>query len=516
MTRFVALLAALLALTLPSVAGADPADISTAARGVVRVVIVGTDGDRVFPVGHGTGFAVTPTRIVTNAHVVRQLAEDDTLRLAVVPPDGDSADYARVVAVSAEKDLALLAITGALRLPPLTLGGSAPGDGDEVAAVGYPMNVDRAQGLDLADLFRPQPPVKSRGAISGARPSRNLDTLLHTAAIARGNSGGPLLDGCGRVLGVNSFGTTSDDASDAEFSFAVSDRELLPFLKANGIEPSVNAMPCRSMAQLEEAERARLSEEQAAARAELASRAESDRTRRERAQMDAQMSVLDDRENGMALALVLLLASVGTGFAAWNLRARNDGGKAKYLVGAAAAALAVAAGAVWFSRPGMDAIDRRAHDLMTSGDTPEGEAESGQTASPGDLVCSIQPERSRIVSQPPEDLDFAWKSDGCVNGRTQYGVADGKWSRLFVPNEEDTVSVNSFDPATREFRTDRYPLSRTIMTQARAARAAYQAPSCDEAEAASTLGEMQSGVTALLPAQATERLVYACRPKTSG
>ena len=35
-------------------------------------------------------------------------------------------------------------------------------------------------------------------------------------------------------------------------------------------------------------------------------------------------------------------------------------------------------------------------------------------------------------------------------------------------------------------------------------------------EAASKLGEMQSGVTALLPAQANERLVYSCRPKAGG
>src|SRR5690349_12019282 len=265
MNRFLMVLAALLLIALPSAARPEAADIAAAARGVVRVVIMGTDGEKVFPVSHGTGFAVAANKIVTNAHVIREALQDDTLRIAIVPPDGDSADYTRIVTVASGKDLALLETTGKLRLPRLTIAGTAAGDGDEVAAVGYPMNVDRAQGLDLPDLFRPQPPVKSRGFISGARPSRDIDTVLHTAPIARGNSGGPLLDNCGRVLGVNSFGTTSDDGADAEFSFAVSDKELVPFLKSAGVEPAINAMPCRSMAQLDEAERDRLAAQQAAA-----------------------------------------------------------------------------------------------------------------------------------------------------------------------------------------------------------------------------------------------------------
>ncbi len=514
MTRLLLTLAALLLIALPSAARPEPADIAAAARGVVRVVIMGTDGERVFPVSHGSGFAVSPRRIVTNAHVVREAIQDDTLRIAVVPPDGDSADYARIVSVSSAKDLAVLELTGNLRLPALTLAGGAASDGDEVSAVGYPMNVDRAQGLDLADLFRPQPPVKSRGFVSGARPSRDVDTVLHTAAIARGNSGGPLLDACGRVIGVNSFGTTSDEGGDAEFSFAVSGKELLPFLKSAGVEPAANALPCRSMAQLDAAERERLEGEQATARAKLAERSEADRTLRDRAQFEAEVSVMEDRENAMAIAGLLLLLAAGAGFAAFNLRTREDGGKAMRIAGALSAGALVAALAVWFTRPGIDAIDRRVADRLASeGMQAQGDAATldGEAA----LTCTIEPERSRIVSQPPTDMDFAWQPDGCVNGRTQYGYSGGQWSRLFVPNDEDTVSVNSFDPATRTFRTDRYPLTQSSMAKARAARAAYQAPQCGSADAAGKLGEMQSGVTALLPTQANERLVYRCGAKES-
>ncbi|MFX8926218.1 hypothetical protein ABTN20_20685, partial [Acinetobacter baumannii] len=49
-------------------------DISAAGRGVVRVVTIATAAGEVVGFGHGSGFAVGPNRIVTNAHVVELAA----------------------------------------------------------------------------------------------------------------------------------------------------------------------------------------------------------------------------------------------------------------------------------------------------------------------------------------------------------------------------------------------------------------------------------------------------------
>ena len=321
MGRIFSIFAALLSLLAPVAAQADPADIDAAARGVVRVVIIGNDDDEIFPVSHGTGFAVRQDLIVTNAHVVRDAMSDEDLRIGIVPSGGGEAVYGQLVAVNARIDLALVRLTGNLRLPPLALAGLPVASAAQVTSVGYPMNVDRAQGLDLSDIFKSMSPVKSLGFVSGERPSRSFDTILHTAPIARGNSGGPLVDSCGRVVGVNSFGA-DNEGGDAEFFFAISNRELVPFLRANDIEPTINDNVCRSLQDLDAAEKERLEREQMESLRDLAQRAEETREKRERAMLKAQLSVAEEREDRMALAFMLLLAAFAIALWAWS---RHEG-----------------------------------------------------------------------------------------------------------------------------------------------------------------------------------------------
>ena len=521
MRRIISLFAALAALMVPAMALAEPADIDAAARGVVRVVIIGSDDEEIFPVSHGTGFAVKPDLIVTNAHVVRDAMTDPDLRIGIVPSGGGDAVYGQLVAVNARVDLALVRLTGDLRLPPLALAGLPVSSAAQVTSVGYPMNVDRAQGLDLSDIFRSMSPVKSLGFVSGERPSRNFDTILHTAPIARGNSGGPLVDNCGRVLGVNSFGA-DNEGGDAEFFFAVSNRELVPFLRANAIEPVIKDNQCRSLQELDAAEKERAEKEQTEALRSLQQRAEETREKRERALLKAQLGVAQDREDRMALAFVLFLLAFGLALWAWSRRERLDAEaedaalqRRKVIIAFAFAAFLVIVALIAFlTRPGLDEIDRRVAADMQDGTLASGGRDPLAADAQGDatLICRLLPERSRITSADTPNLEFAWTAQGCVNERTQYGYASGSWSRVFVPNEEDAVSVNSFDPDRRIFRSERYLLPRSAMSAARKARGAYKAPSCGADQAAARLGDMQGEVLAQLPAQPNERLVYQCEP----
>ena len=235
-------------------------------------------------------------------------------------------------------------------------------------------------------------------------------------------------------------------------------------------------------------------------------------SQRLRAEQKAELAVMEERENAIAIAAVLLLVAFGAGFYAWQAKQQDDGEKRAVIAGGIAAVAVIAALALWFTRPGLDEIDRRVAAAM--GETTDGTDGDDTTGSvlEGKLLCTIDVERSRIVGENPQDLKFEWRSDGCVNGRTQYGFNNGSWSRLFVPNETAAVSTNTYDPETRTFRTERYLLGRNAMATARDERAKYKAPECDAgAEAARSLGDKQSAIVALLPDSPNERLVYNCR-----
>lgn len=132
--------------------------------------------------GGGTGFAVAPALIVTNAHVVR------SRRVRVTSADGQ-VRRAQLAAHDAERDLAVLHVEGA-DLPPLRLADTtALGAGQWVLAVGHPWGV---VGAATAGIILSQ-------AASWGPQGEWFMTDLH---LRPGHSGGPLVDTRGAVVGV--------------------------------------------------------------------------------------------------------------------------------------------------------------------------------------------------------------------------------------------------------------------------------------------------------------------------
>ena len=461
-----------------------------------------------------------PNLILTNAHVVEPAAEYDTVRIGVVPSQGKTGWFAAIVAVNPRNDLALIRLIEAGSIPAATLYTGPVGDGAEVHAVGYPGNVDLAQGLNIGDIISPTAPVKTQGHISAGRSSKTFETLLHTAPIGAGNSGGPLLDSCGRVVGINSFGTEAASGADSTFYFAVSMQEVMRFLTQAGVKTQTSGMACRSIADLDRADAERaagaraLSEEQA--RAEAEKRAEVVK----QAERQAQLDVFAARENRLALTgLGLLLALVAGGAAFFY---SQKGGKPREAKSAAivAALLTIGALVAWFSRPSLSDIDRRAREVAEARQSPSPAAPANTsngtslapTSATKDFICVLDTERSRVTVSPVTDVPLSWNPDGCVNNRTPYGLSTQGWSRTLVPKQEQTVTVASFDPATTTYKSERYLLELDTMEQLRAVRAKFTAPSCGAGEeAVRKLGDAENALKALLPQMPNERLVYKCR-----
>jgi len=275
-------------------------------------------------------------------------------------------------------------------------------------------------------------------------------------------------------------------------------------------------LPCRSIEELNAAERARFDQEREQARERIAARNAELSERRNAARLEAQITVMEDRENAMALAMMGLLLTIGAGYVAAQLRKDPATQQRALVAGGVAGAALIGTIMVWVTRPGFEEIEERVAAAMDGTLTDNDTTETPSLASEGTFLCTLVPERSRVMGARTDDVEFDWAADGCVNGRTQYGFSSGEWSRVFVPDDEAAVSVNFYDPQTREFRTDRYLLRQSVMDQARAARGEYSPPACGVTEAAQRTADQQSSVLALMPDRPNERLVYTCEPRPGG
>ena len=164
-------------------------DFETLERSVVRVVIETGRGSST-----GTGFVINADGyVVTNHHVI-----EGAMAIKVVATNTVYLHNARVISQSEELDLAILQVPG-LGLPPVTLSLAEPKKGQKVWAIGYPGGADRERPAD--------DPTVQDGVIGRVFPGRwnnqGLVIIQHNAPTNPGNSGGPLLDDCGKVIGVN-------------------------------------------------------------------------------------------------------------------------------------------------------------------------------------------------------------------------------------------------------------------------------------------------------------------------
>jgi S1-C subfamily serine protease len=142
------------------------------------------------PAGAGSGFIVTPDGyVMTNSHVVA-----GARHIKVRMPSGEVAE-GQVMGDDPATDLALVrAELGSVT--PLAVDGSlAPRVGQLAVAIGNPLGFESTVSTGV---------VSALGRSLRGKSNRLIDGVIqHTAPLNPGNSGGPLLDTAGRVLGVN-------------------------------------------------------------------------------------------------------------------------------------------------------------------------------------------------------------------------------------------------------------------------------------------------------------------------
>jgi serine protease Do len=160
----------------------------------------------------GSGFVISPSGyIVTNDHVAGNASQ-----ITIAFPDGTTLP-ARLVGTDPGTDLALLKVDPEIELPHLDFElGAPPIVGEWSIALGNPFG-----------LFEASDPTVTVGVVSATgrdlQPQDNrfyTDMIQTDAAINRGNSGGPLLNAQGRVIGVNTA-IFSESGGSVGIGFAV-------------------------------------------------------------------------------------------------------------------------------------------------------------------------------------------------------------------------------------------------------------------------------------------------------
>lgn len=241
-----------------AVLAAGPADaqsVEDAEPSIVRVALILDSNEGRLLAGAGSGFVVAPNLVVTAAHVVAQARQQPEFQVAIVTQNDATILPARIIAFSPLSELALLEFRGA-NIRPVTLSEVEPHAGDPVVALGYP-DVD-FQGASGPDLLRPTAPSRTSGEIALLREQaptgEPIPTINHQAVISSGSSGGPLLDQCGRVLGVNAWHVRGAETREAR-SVATRVPQLIDFLTNAGVTPQVTQERCLSEAERVEAQR---------------------------------------------------------------------------------------------------------------------------------------------------------------------------------------------------------------------------------------------------------------------
>ena len=193
----------------------------------------------------GSGMVIGPGLVLTNRHVVAGSIGRD---LVVMASSLSDPLIGRVKVLSTEPmgnagdnysdDFALLTVNGPLSAPPLQMAGGVQ-PLDPVIAAGFPANVITAdkqfQDLQAGRSVGMPQVVLSRGDIRVVENQGGpTPVVAHTAEISEGNSGGPLVNACGQLVGINTFGIRLP-GQDRSSGFAIGNAAIDLFLKSQNV-----------------------------------------------------------------------------------------------------------------------------------------------------------------------------------------------------------------------------------------------------------------------------------------
>lgn len=201
-----------------------------AAPAIVRIDTTSCDGSGTT----GTGFVVGPDLVMTAAHVVADARAVSARAESALPRE------ATPIGIAPDNDVALLRTSSAVAVPPLEFETELPERGAGLAVIGYPLLAETLQISEGVMSGNPEPVDYDNQHVDEA--------FLTDAATNPGNSGGPVIDRLGRVVGLVSGSHVWDDAEHNRpvqgRNFVVPARDLQPRVAEWGAQTASLTAAC--------------------------------------------------------------------------------------------------------------------------------------------------------------------------------------------------------------------------------------------------------------------------------
>ena len=181
----------------------------------------GPEGDVRGGISSGTGFFINEAGLIlTNRHVVKGA------RTLMVMMNGKKQASAEIVMIDEEQDLALIKLKTVKEKTPFVqlMKADAPGDGAECTVMGFP----------LIDRLGAQIKI-TRGIVSSGSARQQGADIVTDAKVNPGNSGGPMLDRYGNVMGVVTMKSANSTFEDS-YGLAISAGKVRKFLAKNKVD----------------------------------------------------------------------------------------------------------------------------------------------------------------------------------------------------------------------------------------------------------------------------------------
>jgi S1-C subfamily serine protease len=191
---------------------------------IVRIKVEGAEGE-----GIGSGFFIdNEGKIVTNYHVVQ-----GAKKVVVGTADGRNTEAAGFLIANSDQDLAIIQIDPSLlKIKPIVIAKQLPRRGEKVAAFGAPQGFSFSStqgiisgirdGTEISETLNEMTKIDIYGMLGY---SKEVQWIQSTVPISGGNSGGPLVNMNGELIGVNTW--THPGGQNLNFASAVGEVEKI-------------------------------------------------------------------------------------------------------------------------------------------------------------------------------------------------------------------------------------------------------------------------------------------------